>query len=81
MSCNVIVWDLEAVRDLRGYAAADETSAATDDEVRGAIGDKFPKHIYHSIVCIGAVVAYRSNGAWRWTLLARRMSVREAKSN
>jgi hypothetical protein len=26
-------------------------------EVREAIGDKFPKHIYHSIVCIGALIA------------------------
>ena len=26
----------------------------SDVEVREAIGDKFPKHIYHSIVCIGA---------------------------
>jgi predicted PolB exonuclease-like 3'-5' exonuclease len=24
--------------------------------------DKFPKHIYHSIVCIGALVAHRENG-------------------
>jgi hypothetical protein len=30
--------------------------------VREAIGDKFPKHIYHSIVCIGALVAHRARG-------------------
>src|SRR5215475_5542202 len=29
----------------------------SDVEVREAIGDKFPKHIYHSIVCIGALCA------------------------
>jgi hypothetical protein len=28
-----------------------------DDEVRAAIGDKLPKHIYHSIICIGGLVA------------------------
>jgi predicted PolB exonuclease-like 3'-5' exonuclease len=28
------------------------------------IGDKFPKHIYHSIVCIGALVAHRENDYW-----------------
>ena len=39
-------------------------SAATDDEVREATGDKFPKHIYHSIVCIGALVAHREQGVW-----------------
>jgi hypothetical protein len=57
MNNSIIVWDLETVPDLRGYAAANGMSASTDDEVREAIGDKFPKHIYHSIVCIGALVA------------------------
>jgi predicted PolB exonuclease-like 3'-5' exonuclease len=64
MSSNVIVWDIETVPDLRGYAAANSMSAATDDEVREAVGDKFPKHIYHSIVCIGALVAHRNEGIW-----------------
>ena len=63
MSSNIIVWDLETVPDLRGYAAANGMSASTD-ELREAIGDKFPKHIYHAIVCIGALVAHRDNGAW-----------------
>jgi len=56
MNRNVIIWDLETVPDLRGYAAANGMSASTNDEVREAIGGKFPKHIYHSIVCIGAFV-------------------------
>ena len=30
-------------------------------ELRAA-GDKFPKHIYHSIICIGALVAHRGDG-------------------
>ena len=64
MSNSIIVWDLETVPDLRGYAAANDMSASTDEEVREALGDKFPKHIYHSIVCIGALVARRDNGAW-----------------
>jgi 3'-5' exonuclease len=64
MSSNVIVWDLETVPDLRGLAAANAMSGSTDDEVLAAIGDKFPKHIYHSIVCIGALVAHREQGAW-----------------
>src|SRR5262249_49937533 len=34
----------------------------TDDEVRAELGDKFPKHIYHSIICIGALVAHRDDG-------------------
>jgi predicted PolB exonuclease-like 3'-5' exonuclease len=36
----------------------------SDAEVREAIGDKFPKHVYHSIVCIGALVARRDSGGW-----------------
>jgi 3'-5' exonuclease len=64
MSANVIVWDLETVPDLRGFAAANGLAGKTDDEVRAAIGDKFPKHIYHSIVCIGALVASREDDHW-----------------
>ena len=52
MNGSVIVWDLETVPDLRGFAAANGLAGKTDEEVREAIGDKFPKHIYHSIVCI-----------------------------
>ena len=28
------------------------------------MGDKFPKHIYHSIVCIGALIAHRESDHW-----------------
>jgi hypothetical protein len=65
MNGAVIVWDLETVPDLPGFAAANGLSGKTDDEIGAAIGNKFPKHIYHSIVCIGALVAYarRSLGA------------------
>jgi hypothetical protein len=33
------------------------------------MGDKFPKHIYHSIICIGALVARRDNAHWEVTAL------------
>jgi len=65
MSAIVIVWDLETVPDLSGFAAANQLIGKSDDEVREALGDKFPKHIYHSIVCIGAVVAFRERDYWR----------------
>ena len=55
----MIVWDLETVPDLPGFAAANGLGGKTDAEILEAIGDKFPKHIYHSIVCIGALVAHR----------------------
>ncbi len=64
MNSYVIVWDLETVPDLPGFAAANGLSGKSDAEVLEAIGDKFPKHIYHSIVCIGALVAHREQGCW-----------------
>jgi len=61
---SVIVWDLETVPDLGGFAAANDLVGKSDVEVREAIGDKFPKHIYHSIVCIGALIARREPTHW-----------------
>lgn len=64
MGTNVIVWDIETVPDLRGFAAANDLGGKSDDEIRAVLGDKFPKHIYHSIVCIGALVARRDPERW-----------------
>jgi hypothetical protein len=46
MKPSVIVWDLETIPDLAGFAAANDLVGKSDVEVREAIGDKFPKHIY-----------------------------------
>ena len=64
MKPSVIVWDLEIVPDLGGFAAANDLVGKSDVEVREAIGEKFPKHIYHSIVCIGALIAHRETDHW-----------------
>jgi predicted PolB exonuclease-like 3'-5' exonuclease len=64
MKPTVIVWDLKTVPDLAGFAAANDLVGKSDVEVREAIGDKFPKHIYHSIVCIGALIAHREPDHW-----------------
>jgi 3'-5' exonuclease len=64
MKPSVIVWDLETVPDLAGFAAANDLLGKSDVEVREAIGDKFPKHIYHSIMCIGALVAHWEPDHW-----------------
>jgi predicted PolB exonuclease-like 3'-5' exonuclease len=64
MNGNVIVWDIETIPDLQGFAAANYLTGKTDAEIREVMGDKFPKHIYHSIVCIGALVAHRENDYW-----------------
>ena len=65
MNHSVIVWDLETVPDLKGFASAKDLVGKSDDEVRETLGDKFPKHIYHSIVCIGALVAHREGDNWK----------------
>jgi predicted PolB exonuclease-like 3'-5' exonuclease len=59
---NVIVWNIETIPDLKGFAAANGHVSKSDDEVRAEPGDKFPKHIYHSIIRIGALVAHREEG-------------------
>ena len=51
MGASVIVWDIETIPDLKDFAAANGLDSKSDDEIRGAMGDKFPKHIYHSILC------------------------------
>jgi hypothetical protein len=66
---SLIVWDIETIPDLKGFAAANGHDGSSNDEIRAAMGDKFPKHIYHSIICIGALVAYREDGRWDVTAL------------
>ena len=75
MNSSIIVCDLETVLDISGFAIANDLVGKTEAEVREAIGDKFPKHIYHSIVCIGALVAHREPGpgqSKRWEHHCRR---------
>jgi predicted PolB exonuclease-like 3'-5' exonuclease len=61
---HVLVWDIETVPDLKGFAAANALDGKTDDEIRAELGERFPKHIYHSIICIGALVAHWENEHW-----------------
>jgi 3'-5' exonuclease len=62
---NLIVRDIETVADLKGFAAANGHVGKSDDEIRAELGDNFPKHIFHSIICIGALVAHREEvGRW-----------------
>jgi hypothetical protein len=64
MSDHVIVWDLDTVPDIAGYAAANGLIGRSNEEIRESLGNKFPKHIYHSIVCIGALVAHKEHDYW-----------------
>jgi 3'-5' exonuclease len=62
---RVVVWDIETIPDLFGFARANGLDRKTDQEIRETIGDKFPKHLYHSIICIGALVASDQGTDWR----------------
>ena len=61
---HVLVWDIETVPDLAGFAAANGHDGKSDGEIRAELGDKFPKHIYHSIICVGALIAHNDNDHW-----------------
>jgi 3'-5' exonuclease len=61
---SIIVWDIETAPDLKGFAAANGHVGSGDDEIRAAMGDNFPKHIYHSIICIGALIAHQDDDQW-----------------
>jgi predicted PolB exonuclease-like 3'-5' exonuclease len=57
LSEHVLVWDLETIPDIEGFARANDLLGKSDEEIRKLIGDDFPKLIYHRIVCIGALLA------------------------
>ncbi len=61
---HLLVWDIETIPDISGFAAANNLLDKTAAEVRAAMGDKFPKHIYHSIICIGALIAHHDGDHW-----------------
>ena len=54
---SIIVWDLETIPDLLAAARMLEMSNAAEADVRQALGEGFPKHPLHKIVCIGFLVA------------------------
>src|SRR5262245_4729021 len=61
---SVIAWDRQPGPDFNWFAVANDLVGKSDAEIREAIGDNFPKHIYHSIVCIGALIAHREADHW-----------------
>jgi 3'-5' exonuclease len=61
---RVVFWDIATAPNIRGFAAANGHDSKSDEEIRAAIGDKFPKYLYHSITCIGALIAHRDNDQW-----------------
>jgi hypothetical protein len=71
---SVIVWDLETIVDLAAAARMLDLGAATETEVREALGPSFPKHPLHKIVCIGAWLRFASRMVGAWTLWGHPMS-------
>ena len=47
---HILVWDLETIPDFNGFAPANGHDGKTEGEIREALGDKFPKHIYQGRV-------------------------------
>jgi hypothetical protein len=43
MGSNVMVWDLETVPDLEGFARSNNLTGKSSIEIRTAMGDDFPK--------------------------------------
>src|SRR3954452_16949017 len=70
MDDYVIVWDLETVSDLAAVARIHSLAVSETDLIREALGEKFPKHLFHSIVCIGALIARRITIPGPWEVVA-----------
>src|SRR5213083_2184258 len=62
LTAATAVWRISCPQP--GHAAANGLTGKSDEEIREALGNKFPKHIYHSIVCIGALVAHKEPDHW-----------------
>jgi 3'-5' exonuclease len=62
MKPSVIVWDLETVPDLAGFAAANNLVDKSDADIRAALGKKFRST--STTLCIGAPVAHRESDHW-----------------
>src|SRR3954452_10120660 len=61
---HVLVWDLETVPDLAAVARANGLPEADSQSASAIIGEKFPKHLWHEIICIGALIASRADEHW-----------------
>jgi predicted PolB exonuclease-like 3'-5' exonuclease len=61
---HVLVWDLETVPDLPCVARVNGFDEQDEAAAREKLGEKFPKHIFHRIVTIGALLAERVEGVW-----------------
>jgi predicted PolB exonuclease-like 3'-5' exonuclease len=66
---HVLVFDLETVPDVTGFARAEHMTRHPEHEVRRQMGEKVARQLFQRIVCIGSLAAERLDGAWRPTSL------------
>lgn len=66
---RVLVFDLETVPDVKGFARAENMTQHPEREVRRQMGEKVARQLFQRIVCIGSLAAERVDGAWRPTSL------------
>ncbi|WP_150966224.1 3'-5' exonuclease [Methylobacterium planeticum] len=59
------MFDLETVPDLAALARAHGLAASDEAGAEALLKGKFPKLVFHKIVCIGMLVAERREGIWR----------------
>jgi predicted PolB exonuclease-like 3'-5' exonuclease len=62
---TIMVWDLESIPDLKAASRMLSMPDASENDVRESLGEGFPKHPLHQIVCIGALVATRAPEGWQ----------------
>jgi hypothetical protein len=65
MAEQIIVWDLETAPDAKALARVHGRTEMSTEQVRKVLAGEFPKLPTHKIVCIGALIASRSDGAWK----------------
>lgn len=66
---RVLVFDLETVPDVKGFARAENMTRHPEHEVRRQMGEKVARQLFQRIVCVGSLAAARVEGAWRPTSL------------
>jgi hypothetical protein len=71
MKQSIIVWDLETVPDLDGFAAANDLVGKSDINIREAIGEKLPKHITTLLSASGLSLRTGRAITGRWVPSAR----------
>ncbi len=64
MAESVLVFDLETVPDLAAVARVNNLDEGDIEGAQAVLGDAFPKLPFHSIACIGALIADRHGDAY-----------------